>query len=266
MLWLRSGGAGNGPVLLLLHGLGGTADLWQGVIEEAELRWPGPWIAPDLIGHGRSRRASLYEPGDYAAAVADTVAPMVGDAPVVALGHSLGGAIGLTLATGWFGLEVAGVVGVGIKTAWTTGDLEQMAVLRAKPPARFATRDQAAARFVLVNGLAGVLDPASPLCDGGVTLDGELDGHGDGGAPADRPWRLAHDPASFPDFVPSMDELVRLGHKPVVLARGETDTMVSDEDITAIGVDPMVIAGAGHNAHVERPAAVLDLALGQGHR
>jgi pimeloyl-ACP methyl ester carboxylesterase len=248
-LWLRSGGRADGPVLLLLHGLGGTADLWSGLVEEAEQRWPGAWVAPDLPGHGRSPRAALYEPGNYAAAVSASVAPLVGHRPVVALGHSLGGVVALALATGWFGLEVMGVVGVGIKIAWSQQDLDDMAALRAKPARVFATRDEAAARFVAVNGLAGILDPASPICDSGIV------GMGDG-------WRLAHDPASFPDFVPSMDELVRLGHTPVVLARGAGDQMVSAADIAAIGVDPVDIPGAGHNAHVERPGAVLGLALG----
>ncbi|MPY92454.1 MAG: alpha/beta fold hydrolase [Acidimicrobiia bacterium] len=249
--WLRAGGGDEGTVLLLLHGLGGTADLWEGVMDEAARRWPGPWLAPDLLGHGRSPRSSLYEPGQYAAAVSEAVAGRVGDAPIVALGHSLGGVIALTLATGWFGLDVVGVVGVGIKIAWSAEDLEDMAALRAKPVRHFATRKEAAERFLLVNGLRGLVDAGGPMCQGGVVED-------EGG------WRLAHDPASFPDFVPSMDDLVRLGHKPVVLARGERDEMVSAADIAAVGVEPTEIAGAGHNAHVERPGAVLDLVLGRG--
>jgi len=247
---LRHGGSDTGPVLLLLHGLGGTADLWERVIAEAVDRWPGGWAAPDLLGHGRSSRSDLYEPGHYAAAVAEAVVPVVGDRPVVVVGHSLGGVVGLALASGWFGLDVAAAVGVGIKIAWSAEDLEDMARLRARPARSFATRDEAAARFVLVNGLVGVLDPSSPICDSGITRDG-------GGR------RPAPDPASFPDFVPAMDELVRLGHTPVVLARGDRDAMVSDADIAAIGVEPVVVPGAGHNAHLEQPGAVLDLALGR---
>lgn len=247
--WLRHGGGDEGPVLLLLHGLGGTADLWEGVIAEAVVRWPGAWVAADLLGHGRSPRSPVYEPGQYAAAVSDAAAPLVGDRPVVALGHSLGGVVALALATGWFGLDVVAVVGVGIKIAWTAEDLEDMARLRARPARHFASRDEAAARFVLVNGLNGLVDPRSPLCDAGLVQEAAG-------------WRLAHDPASFPAFVPSMDELVRLGHTPVVLARGERDAMVSDADIVGIGVDPVVVPDAGHNAHVEQPGAVLDLALG----
>lgn len=49
MLRVREGGSGP-EVLLLLHGLGGTGDVWEGIGR----RWNGRWIAPDLPGHGCS--------------------------------------------------------------------------------------------------------------------------------------------------------------------------------------------------------------------
>ena len=42
-LRIRSGGT-TGPLLLMLHGLGATGDVWAGL---ADL-WPGRWLAPDL--------------------------------------------------------------------------------------------------------------------------------------------------------------------------------------------------------------------------
>jgi pimeloyl-ACP methyl ester carboxylesterase len=46
---------------------------------------------------------------------------------------------------------------------------------------------------------------------------------------------------------------------PVVLVRGEHDPMVSHEQLADLVSDPVTLAGLGHNAHVEDPAAVLAL-------
>ncbi len=43
-----------GPVLLLLHGLGATGEVWNNLIDIVGDGWPGPVLVPDLPGHGRS--------------------------------------------------------------------------------------------------------------------------------------------------------------------------------------------------------------------
>lgn len=45
----------------------------------------------------------------------------------------------------------------------------------------------------------------------------------------------------------------------VLLARGETDPMVSADELAELRPDALDLAGLGHNAHVEDPAAVLRL-------
>jgi pimeloyl-ACP methyl ester carboxylesterase len=55
--------AGAGPLLLLIHGMAGTAENWQSVIEPLALR--NSVIAPDFPGHGRSAPGG----GDYSAAL-----------------------------------------------------------------------------------------------------------------------------------------------------------------------------------------------------
>jgi len=52
-LRVHQGGSGE-PVLLLLHGLGATGDVWQAWRPLLTRRWPGRWLAPDLPGHGGS--------------------------------------------------------------------------------------------------------------------------------------------------------------------------------------------------------------------
>ena len=114
-LRVQQGGSGE-PVLLLLHGLGATGDVWQGWRPLLAQRWPGRWLAPDLPGHGGSRPLSSYTFKSLAAAVADAVGA---GARTVVLGHSLGGVVGLALADGGFGGPVQAVIGLGIKVAWT---------------------------------------------------------------------------------------------------------------------------------------------------
>ncbi len=64
-VWVR-GAAGDGPLLVLLHGLGATGQVWDGVAA----RWPGGWVIPDLPGHGRSDRLPRYSFGSMAAELA----------------------------------------------------------------------------------------------------------------------------------------------------------------------------------------------------
>src|SRR5579859_4333174 len=104
---LRVAGGGSGePVLLLLHGLGATGDVWQGWRPLLARRWPGRWLAPDLPGHGGSPPLPGYTFESLAAAVAGAVGT---DARTVVLGHSLGGVVGLALAGGVLAVRVQAV-------------------------------------------------------------------------------------------------------------------------------------------------------------
>ena len=152
---VQSGGDGQ-PVLLLLHGLGATGDVWNGWPPVLSERWPGRWLAPDLPGHGGSEPLPRYSFGDLAASLADLVGP---DDQLTVLGHSLGGVLGLTLAGDSFDVTVDTVVGVGIKVAWTDDELAKARALAERPVSWFATRDEAASRYLRVSGLTGLLTP-----------------------------------------------------------------------------------------------------------
>src|SRR5690349_9684616 len=114
-LRVQSGGSGD-PVLVLLHGLGATGDVWSGLHGELADRWPGRWVTPDLPGHGSSPSLDHYSFGRLAAEVARVIPPAE---RVVALGHSLGGVVALALASGWFGVRLDAVCGLGIKVVWS---------------------------------------------------------------------------------------------------------------------------------------------------
>jgi pimeloyl-ACP methyl ester carboxylesterase len=88
----RSGTAG--PPILLLHGLGGTRRAWDRVAPSLR---PLPVLALDARGHGESadgRGYSLEACADDAATALDAL----GLSRVLAVGHSWGGAVALTLA------------------------------------------------------------------------------------------------------------------------------------------------------------------------
>jgi pimeloyl-ACP methyl ester carboxylesterase len=235
-LRVRSGGVGE-PVVLLLHGLGATAEVWDGLVPLL----PGAWVAPDLPGHGGSAPLPAYT----FAAVAEAVADLVDPAGTVVLGHSFGGVVGLHLAAR---PGVRAVIGLGIKVAWSPEELARAAALAAREPARFATREEAVARHLRVSGLDGLVDPESPAALAGVI---EQDGA----------WRPALDPRAFAVGEPQMAALLAAAPVPVVLARGEHDAMVSAEQLRALVPAPVDLPGLGHNAHVEAPAAVVRLLL-----
>jgi pimeloyl-ACP methyl ester carboxylesterase len=241
-LRVHEDGSGE-PLLLLLHGLGATGDVWGGWRPLLARRWPGRWLAPDLPGHGGSPPLATYTFPGFAAAVAGVVQP---GSAVVVLGHSLGGVVGLALASGRFPVRVQAVIGLGIKVAWSDEDLDRARAVAGRPPAWFASRDEAAARYLRVSGLAGLLPAGDPAVDAGLR---EQDGR----------WRLAVDAGAFAVGAPDMAQLLARSQAPVTLARGEHDPMNTDEQLALLGATAVTLPGLGHNAHVESPEVAIAL-------
>ena len=235
-LRVHQGGSGE-PGLLLLHGLGATGDVWEGWRPLLARRWPGRWLAPDLPGHGGSPPLSSYTFDTLAAAVASIIGTC---ARTVVLGHSLGGVVGLALAGGGFDVPVQAVIGLGIKVAWTEEELGRAQAAAQRSPAWFASRDEAAARYLRISGLAGLLTGAEPAVDAGLREQ-----HGR--------WRLAVDPGAFAVGAPDMRQLLARCQAPVTLARGEHDAMNTDDQLAQLGVPTVTLPGLGHNAHVQSP-------------
>ncbi|MEH1031050.1 alpha/beta fold hydrolase [Micromonospora profundi] len=243
MLDESGGHADRRPVLLLLHGMGATGDVWLPWAPLLEQHWPGRWLAPDLAGHGWSAPLPTYSFEGFANRIAQALAP--GDR-IVVLGHSLGGVVGLALAARAAGTPVDAVVGLGIKAVWTPDELTRAADVAARPVSWFASRSEAARRYLRVAGLAGLVPPDHPMVDAGLR---QIDGR----------WRLAMDTGAFAVGEPDLAALLAATDVPVVLARGEHDTMVTDAQLKEYGVPVATLPGLGHNAHVEDPAAVLAL-------
>jgi pimeloyl-ACP methyl ester carboxylesterase len=241
-LRVHEGGSGE-PLLVLLHGLGATSDLWDRWRPLLARRWPGRWLAPDLPGHGGSPPLPAYTFDGFAAAIASVVRP---NADTMVLGHSLGGVVGLALASGRFGVHVQAVIGLGIKVAWTGEDLDRAQAVARRPLAWFSSRDEAAARYLRVSGLAGLLPADDPAVAAGLR---KKDGQ----------WRLAMDQATFAVGAPDMRQLLARSQAAVILARGEHDPMNTDEQLAVLGVPTVTLPGLGHNAHVENPQLSIGL-------
>lgn len=237
-LRIQQGGDGE-PVLLLLHGLGATGDVWHGLHELLRGRWPGRWVTPDLPGHGGSDPLASYSFGHLASAVVGTVRSA---GCLVVLGHSLGGVVALALASGWFGVRVFAAVGLGIKVAWTDEELAGARARSSRPNPVYATRGEAAERYLKVAGLVGLVVPDAV---GDAALS-----NGDGG------WTVAFDPAVFAVGAPDMAGLLGASRASVILAAGEHDPMTRAEQLRELVPDPVILPGLGHNAHVEAPEAV----------
>src|SRR6185295_12446594 len=88
--------AGDGPVLLLIHGIAGSSATWDEVL---------PWLAerycvlaPDLLGHGASAKPrGDYSLGAYASGIRDLLG-VLGHERASVVGHSLGGGVAMQLA------------------------------------------------------------------------------------------------------------------------------------------------------------------------
>ena len=88
--------AGDGPLLILLHGITSTSDAWRDVMPRLAEHYTV--IAPDLLGHGRSAKPKGdYSLGAYAAGVRDLLA-VLGFERGTVVGHSLGGGIAMQFA------------------------------------------------------------------------------------------------------------------------------------------------------------------------
>jgi pimeloyl-ACP methyl ester carboxylesterase len=232
-------GGEEGPLLVLLHGLGATAGVWTPMLDRAPARWPGRWLTVDLPGHGRSCRLPSYRLDDYVAALG----PVLASADMI-VGHSLGGVIGCALSTS---LNPLAVFALGVKIDWADAELARFGELAAKPSRRFPSEEEALGYHARLSGL-GQVNSSETLLARGARRD--EDG-----------WTAALDPAAFAVEAPDMAELIRRAPCPVHLACGEGDPMIGVERMRDFDPGAIAIADAGHNAMVDQPDAVWDWVL-----
>jgi pimeloyl-ACP methyl ester carboxylesterase len=85
--------AGEGPVILLIHGITGDSGQWNDIIPQLADHYTV--LAPDLLGHGQSAKPrGDYSLGAYAAILRDLLI-VLGHRRATVVGHSLGGGIAM---------------------------------------------------------------------------------------------------------------------------------------------------------------------------
>jgi len=244
MIWFERGGSGARTVLLL-HGLGATSAVWKAVAQALQARGSIGWLAADLGGHGGSDWQSFYSVGQLAGQVA-AVARQQQPGELLIVGHSLGAYVGLALASGWFGITVRGVLGIGPKISWPAPDLQAAQELAARPVRWYPTVEEASSRYRRVSGISSDIAPGEEWLARGLVQ-------------AEQGWRLAQDPRTFAVAGAPFASLAASATATILLARGERDPMVSLQELRAHASQVHDIKGAGHNVHIEDPAAVVAL-------
>jgi pimeloyl-ACP methyl ester carboxylesterase len=87
---------GDGPVLLLIHGVTGNMHTWDPVLPELAERFTV--VTPDLLGHGLSAKPrGDYSLGAFASGIRDLLGAL-GHFEATVVGHSLGGGIAMQMA------------------------------------------------------------------------------------------------------------------------------------------------------------------------
>ena len=87
---------GDGPAILLIHGMAGSSRTWSDVMPMLAGRYTV--IAPDLLGHGESAKPlGDYSLGAFASGLRDFLA-VVGIERITVVGQSLGGGVAMQLA------------------------------------------------------------------------------------------------------------------------------------------------------------------------
>jgi 2-succinyl-6-hydroxy-2,4-cyclohexadiene-1-carboxylate synthase len=234
---------GHGPRVVLVHGFTQTAASWAPLVPALAERFEV--VRVDAPGHGGSAGLAPRDMGAAAAALGEV------GGPAAYVGYSMGGRMCLRLAVDQPDL-VRALVLVGASPGLADG---------AERAARVAA-DEALASSIERDGVAAFLDRwlAQPLF---ATLPAEA---------AARAERLANPPEGLAAALrllgtgaqaPLWDRLDGLG-MPVLLIAGALDTKFADlagRMAAAIGPGARVelVEGAGHAAHLERPAEVAGL-------
>jgi pimeloyl-ACP methyl ester carboxylesterase len=88
--------AGEGPVILLIHGITSSSETWRSVLDLLAERHTV--LAPDLMGHGQSAKPrGDYSMGAYASGLRDLLVALEIESATF-VGHSLGGGVAMQMA------------------------------------------------------------------------------------------------------------------------------------------------------------------------
>ncbi|HTS97788.1 MAG TPA: alpha/beta hydrolase [Streptosporangiaceae bacterium] len=240
---------GDGPSLLLLHGVTANAAIWLPVMELLADSYHA--VAVDQRGHGRTGlpRDGRFDAAAYARDAADLAAFLGG--PVVLVGHSLG-ARNAIVAGAMRPDAVAGVVAIEFTPFIETAAFDALDARVVKGPRSFGD----------LGDLTGYLSWRYPGLPADAVSRRAAHGYA---ARADGRLAPLADPAAMQATCAGLREdlagdLARLG-VPAALVRGADSRFVSEPAFAAAlelrpDLPGIVVGGADHYVPEERPAEV----------
>jgi pimeloyl-ACP methyl ester carboxylesterase len=271
---------GDGPPMVLLHGIGGSHINWMSVAPRLAVRFRV--YALDMIGFGFtpiSRRDARFE---TQARYVDRFITEIGGEPAVVMGHSMGGVIGMMLAAA-YPSAVARLVPVDPAACAIRGGEQSVPNWLMLALARFPALGGAVAGVIARR--AGptelVFESLSRAYAPGIPIDAELlAAHVDLEARrASLPnpyrgyiegWASMHDThAERPAFLSDVVERIMA---PTLLVRGTLDPRIPQRWFERLSGarpdwDNARLEGLGHDPHMEAPEVFLEVVsgwLGQG--
>jgi len=253
--------SGDGPLLVLLHGIASTADTWAPVA--TGLAANHTVLAPDLLGHGASAKPrGDYSLGAYASGVRDLITAL-GYERATVVGHSLGGGIAMQFAYQFperverLVLISSGGLGREVHPILRASTLPGSEIVLALLGRRWLRTTGGAVGATLGRlGLRAGEDLAGVAA--GLASLGDADARGAFVHTA----RAAIDPGG--QRVSATDRLYLAAHLPTLIVWGERDPIIpaahGEAAHAAIpGSRLEIFAGAGHFPHREQPVRFVSL-------
>ena len=258
---VRFHSSGDGPLLVLLHGIASTADTWAPVA--TGLAASHTVLAPDLLGHGSSAKPrGDYSLGAYASGVRDLITAL-GYERATVVGHSLGGGIAMQFAYQFperverLVLISSGGLGREVHPILRASTLPGSEIVLALLGRRWLRTTGGAVGATLGRlGLRAGEDLAGVAA--GIASLGDADARGAFVHTA----RAAIDPGG--QRVSATDRLYLAAHLPTLIVWGERDPIIpaahGEAAHAAIpGSRLEIFAGAGHFPHREQPVRFVSL-------
>jgi pimeloyl-ACP methyl ester carboxylesterase len=245
---------GDGPSLMLVHGLAGAASNW---VELApRLTRAFRVLVPDLPGHAASTPFPAVTTLDPFADRLAALVALEGLEQTAVVGHSMGGVIGLRLAVN-FPERVKALVltaAAGIRSSTREAERYLAAAALLRPSRRYSRHRNAIARSRLLRNLVfGYFGASDPAAMSDRAVDGFLAGLGVHTDTLSARRALVRDDPRF--------DLERVGC-PVFLVWGARDNQVTVDDAfeyaRRLRAPVRLIADCGHLLIGERPDACAD--------
>jgi len=255
--------AGEGPVLLLLHGIAGSSRTWIPTMQLLHREYT--LVAPDFLGHGQSAKPlGDYSLGNQASAMRDLL-QLLGIERATVIGQSFGGGVAMQFAYQFpelcERLVLVSAGGLGREVSWTLRLLSLPAVEYAMPvlfPSFVRDWGDSVARFLRGRGIRNARAEEMWRAYASLTESGNRHAFV-------RTIRAVIDPGG--QSVSAMDRLYMAARTPTLIVWGDEDRIIplvhayqAHEAIPDSRLE--VMHGVGHFPQVEDPITFAEILAG----